>query len=63
MDNKKLIKFVGGLAIVFLGIFIIVSLFSNLGGNDNNPSKKELETYNSKPFSEKMDYLTKNIKV
>jgi Ca-activated chloride channel homolog len=64
--KNNLMKFVGGIAVIFIAVLIIVSVISKSAGNiDNNAntSNKEMETFNSKTLDEKIAYLSESINV
>jgi Ca-activated chloride channel family protein len=64
MNRGNLAKFIAGIAIIFIVVLIVVSLMSrDSGGIGIDKNQKELEAYNSKGFSEKMEYLTNSIQV
>lgn len=62
MERSKLIKFVGGIAIAFFAIFLVVSFISKLS-NVGEGDKKVLQTYQSKTIDEKIQYLENKIKI
>lgn len=63
MNKGNLMKFVAGIAVVFVTILVIVTLVSKGSGGSGGIKNKIFETYNAKGLNEKIEYLTKNIKV
>lgn len=62
MNRGNLVKFAGGIVIIFVFIFIMVTFLSRaFSGNDI--SQKDIDVYNNKTLSEKIDFLTDNIQV
>lgn len=61
--GNNLTKFIIGIAVVFVFVLIIVSAISKLSGGTINKNDKEFEAFNSKTLNEKIEYLTKSIKV
>lgn len=62
MSKSNIMKFIVGIAVVFVIVLVIVSLISG-GGNGLNGFQNELEVYNQKALTEKLEYLSSNIKV
>ncbi len=60
MSKGNLVKFMAGIAVIFILVFVIVSIASR-ATNGNNKSSKELEAYNSKGIDEKLEYLSDKI--
>lgn len=63
MNKGNLMKFVAGIAAVFVTILVIVTLVSKGSGGSGRIKNNIFETYNGKGLNEKIEYLTKNIKV
>ncbi|MDD3174081.1 MAG: VWA domain-containing protein [Herbinix sp.] len=61
MSKGNLMKFIAGIAIVFIFVLIVVSLFSKFSNDIGGKNEKELATYNSKGLNEKIEYLTNSI--
>lgn len=61
MNRGNMVKFIGGIAVIFIVVLVIVSSISKLSGGLGK--NHELEAYNSKTLNDKIDYLSKSIKV
>lgn len=62
MNKGNMVKFIGGIAVIFVVVLIIVSCISKLSGG-TGLGNKEMEAYNSKSLNDKIDYLAQSIKV
>ncbi|MGB8451828.1 MAG: VWA domain-containing protein [Anaerocolumna sp.] len=58
--NNKIFKFIAGIVVVFVVVFIIVGLLSNNSGV-KEVSRKDFDEYQSKDLNSKMDYLKDKI--
>ncbi len=63
MNGKNnLVKFALGIGVIFIVVLILVSMASKFSGVSNR-DEKELETFNNKSLTEKLEYLSQSIKV
>jgi Ca-activated chloride channel family protein len=63
MNGKNnLVKFALGISVIFIVVLILVSMASKFSGVSNR-DEKELETFNNKSLTEKLEYLSQSIKV
>ncbi len=61
MNKENLMKFVVGIAVIFVVVLVIVSLATNSSGGKNK-HQKNMEAYNNKTLNEKLNYLSDKIK-
>lgn len=60
MRKGNMVKFIGGIAVVFVAVLLIVSIISNVTGGLKGGN---MEAFHSKSLDDKIDYLSKSIKV
>lgn len=62
MKNNNLLKFITGIAVVFIIILAVVMIASKATTGENR-GQKELEAFNNKSLDEKLTYLSDKIRV
>lgn len=64
-SRNNLVKFAGGIAVIFIAVLIIVSIISKGSGtlNNNGSGGKEISAFSNKTLEEKIDYLSQKIDV